>query len=68
MRQWNLGRADVLFHPNKEDRAHANLVSFDHNPLELKELSLLKQVLGKLQVVPSEKLDEIPTALEGPPK
>jgi hypothetical protein len=62
-----MGRADVLFQPDKDDPAHSNLVFFDKFPGELKELTLLYQILGELTVVPVTDLSSIPEAHGGPP-
>ena len=67
VRQWKMGRADVLFQPDKDDPAHSNLVFFDKFPDELKELTLLYQILGELTVVPVTDLSSIPEAHGGPP-
>jgi hypothetical protein len=67
VRLWKVGRADVLFQPDEKDPAHSNVAFFDKSPGELRQLTLLKQILDELTVVPATDLSSIPEAQGGPP-
>lgn len=67
IRVWPLDRTDVLFDPKKDDPAHANVAFFNRMPDDLKQLSVLHEIINNIHKVSTDDIAQIPKALGGPP-
>jgi hypothetical protein len=68
IREWKFGRVDALFHPTDRDKAHANIVFFDRDPDDLKDLKVLNALLEQISFSSTSALDSIPSPQGGLPR
>jgi hypothetical protein len=61
IRKWQQFQANVIYQRTREDRAHANLCSYDKNPPELR-LTVKAMLAKEFTLLSESNLDQLPNS------